>query len=133
MANTIINGLIGLLFTVLAAIITSVLLPAISNWLKSKTENEKLHTVIDDLTKTVQTSVNMLEQTTVKQLKMDGKWDATHQEQVMKSAVVEVMSNITSTTYNALTEQKCNVEQVVTRYIESYIQSKKTNKTVSTS
>lgn len=125
MSETIVTSVIGLLFTILAAIITSVLIPALSNWLKSKTENQRLKSVIDDLTQTVATSVDYLEQTVVNQLKIDGKWDAESQADVLSAAVSEVIFNLTSSTTEYAEKEHINLDDLVTRYIESYIQSKK--------
>lgn len=55
MTDMIANNLIRLIFSILAAVISSVLVPAPSTRLKSKTENEKLQAVISDITMTVQT------------------------------------------------------------------------------
>lgn len=125
MANEILSGVISLVVTVLGAIITTVLLPAAASWLKSKTASEKLKSVIDDITITVKTSVEMLEQTTVKQLKADGKWNADAQAQVLQAAVTQVLNGLTTSTYNYLKEESDDLEGIVTRHIEAYIQSKK--------
>lgn len=125
MANEILSGVISLVVTVLSAIITTVLLPAAASWLKSKTASEKLKSVIDDITITVKTSVEMLEQTTVKQLKADGKWNADTQAQVLQDAVTQVLNGLTTSTYNYLKEESDDLEGIVTRHIEAYIQSKK--------
>lgn len=125
MANEILSSVISLVVTVLGAIITTVLLPAAASWLKSKTASEKLKSVIDDITITVKTSVEMLEQTTVKQLKADGKWNADAQAQVLQDAVTQVLNGLTSSTYNYLKKESDDLEGIVTRHIEAYIQSKK--------
>lgn len=125
MVDTIVTSLIGLLCTVITATITGVLIPALSNWLKSKTENEKLKSVIDDLTQTVKTSVDYLEQTVVNQLKADGKWSSESQAAVLSTAVSEVTSNITSSTAEYIKNELIDLDDLVTRYIESYIRSKK--------
>lgn len=125
MLETIVTSVIGLLFTVLAAIITSILIPALSSWLKSKTENEKLKSAINDITQTVKTSVDYLEQTAVNQLKTDGKWNSDAQVEVLSTAVSEVISNLTSSTAEYVKTEQIDLDGLVTRYIESYIQSKK--------
>lgn len=125
MIETIVTSVIGLLLTILSAIITSILIPALSNWLKSKTENQKLKSVIDDLTQTVKTSVDYLEQTAVNQLKADDKWDSESQASVLSTAVSEVISNLTSSTAEYIKTEQIDLDDLVTRYIESYIQSKK--------
>lgn len=125
MMTTITNELICLIFSILAAVISSVLVPALSSWLKSKTENEKLQAVISDITMNVQTSVNKYEQTAVAKLKSAGEWNAESQRAVLESAVNEVVANLLDTTKKTLESNSQDVQNVVTRYIESYIQSKK--------
>lgn len=125
MFETIVTSVTGLLFTILAAIITSILIPALSNWLKSKTENQRLKSVIDDLTQTVATSVDYLEQTAVNQLKADDKWNSESQADVLSTAVSEVISNLTSSTVEYIKTEQIDLDDLVTRHIESYIQGKK--------
>lgn len=125
MWETVLNSLIWMTISVFAAIITSVVLPAFANWLKSKTENEKLQVLISDITATVQTAVNQYEQTTVSTLKKCGEWDSDAQRNVLESAVNEVITNLLDTTKETLESNGQDIYDVVTRYIESYIQSQK--------
>ena len=125
MTNTIITSLIGVLCTIITAVTTTILIPSLSKWLKSKTNNEILKGVIDDITQTVQTSVGMFEQTMVKQLKADGKWNAESQSMVLRAAVQETVSNLSSKTIKALNDEKSDVNELIIRYIESYIYSQK--------
>lgn len=128
MWNTILSAIISITVTAVSTVITAVLIPAAVSWLKARTRNQKLQSVIDDITITVQTSVDMIEQTVVNQLKADGKWNATAQSQVLESAVTEVIDGLTQSTYEMLKSENADVELLVKRYIEAYIQSKKTNK-----
>lgn len=128
MWNTILSAIISIAVTAVSTVITAVLIPAAVSWLKARTRNQKLQSVIDDITITVQTSVDMIEQTVVNQLKADGKWNATAQSQVLESAVTEVIDGLTQSTYEMLKSENADVELLVKRYIEAYIQSKKTNK-----
>lgn len=125
MTDTIINELVCLIFSILAAFISSVLVPALSAWLKSKTENEKLQATISDITTTVQTSVNKYEQTAVARLKEAGEWNAESQNAVLENAVNEVVTNLLDTTKKSFINNGIDVSDVVERYIESYIQSQK--------
>lgn len=125
MMTTITNELICLIFSILAAVISSVLVPALSAWLKSKTENEKLQAVISDITTTVQTSVNKYEQTAVSRLKAAGEWNAESQRAVLESAVNEVITNLLNTTKKTFINNGIEVFDVIERYVEAYIQSKK--------
>lgn len=105
--------------------ISSVLVPELSSWLKSKTENEKLQAVISDITTTVQTSVNKYEQTAVARLKAAGEWNAESQRAVLESAVNEVITNLLDTTKRTFINNDIEVSDVIERYVEAYIQSKK--------
>lgn len=125
MMTTITNELIFLIFSILAAVISSVLVPELSSWLKSKTENEKLQAVILDITTTVQTSVNKYEQTAVARLKAAGEWNAESQRAVLESAVNEVITNLLNTTKKTFINNGIEVFDVIERYVEAYIQSKK--------
>ncbi len=125
MRDTIINELICLVFSVLTIVISSILIPALAAWLKSKTENEKLQAVISDITTTVATSVNKYEQTAVAKLKEAGEWNAESQRSVLESALDEVITNLLDTTKDTLKENYLDVSEVIERHIESYIQSNK--------
>ena len=73
MNEVVVTKLIECAFTLLTIVITSVLLPALTAWLKSKTNNEKLKGMVDDISQTVRTCVDCCEQTTVAALKKSGK------------------------------------------------------------
>ncbi|MCM1226386.1 MAG: hypothetical protein NC320_03045 [Clostridium sp.] len=125
MTDTIMNELICLIFSIVAAVGSSILIPALSAWLRSKTENEKLQSVISDITTTVQTSVNKYEQTAVARLKAAGEWNAESQRDVLESVVNETVTNLLDTTKNSFIDNGIEVSDVVERYVEAYIQSKK--------
>lgn len=127
MMNQILTAILSIIITALGTVITTVLLPALCNWLKAKTQSQRLQSVIDDITITVQSSVDMLEQTVVKQLKEEDSWNATSQAQVLESAVIEIMTNLSNQTFDILKSEGANIESLVKRHIEAYIQSKKNN------
>jgi uncharacterized membrane protein YhiD involved in acid resistance len=124
MVQEIIDAAIGTLFATITGIITVVILPQLANWLKAKTENQKLQHMIDELTQTAQTSVDHIEQTLVKQYKADGKWDSEAQKDALKAAVNESIQSLTSTTVKSMNDNDIVISEIVTRYVESYIQSK---------
>lgn len=125
MTETILNYLILFIITGLAAIITTVLLPKLNQWLKSKTENEKLQSVISDITTTVRTTVDELEQTMVSKYKEQGKWDVEAQKQVLSEAVQKVISGLLNSTKETLEENGVDVLNLIIRYIEAYIKKEK--------
>lgn len=128
MYNDVLSAVLSLAVTFVGATLTTIIIPAVANWLKYKTQHQKLQSVIDDITVTVTSSVDMLEQTVVNQLKADGKWDSTSQAEVLQSAITEVVNGLSRTTYQILKSESTNIEDLVKRYIEAYIQSKKTDK-----
>lgn len=125
MTTEITSALIELGVIILSSIVTAFILPAISSWLKSKTDNEKIQFVIEDITTTVQSSVDMMEQTVVKQLKADGAWNTESQSDVLEDAVTEIINNLTNKTQQYLKAENSDVNALIIRYIEAYIQSKK--------
>lgn len=125
MTTEITSALIELGVIILSSIVTAFILPAISSWLKSKTDNEKIQFVIEDITTTVQSSVDMMEQTVVKQLKADGAWNTESQSDVLQDAVTEIIDNLTNKTQQYLKAENSDVNALIIRYIEAYIQSKK--------
>lgn len=127
MTDTIMNELICLIFSIVAAVASSVLIPTLSAWLKSKTENEKLQAVISDITTTVQTTVNKYEQTAVARLKAAGEWNAESQRDILESVVNETVTNLLDTTKRSFIDNGIEVSDVVERYVEAYIQLKKGN------
>lgn len=128
MYDDVLSAVLSLAVTFVGATLTTIIIPAVANWLKYKTQHQKLQSVIDDITVTVTSSVDMLEQTVVNQLKADGKWDSKSQAEVLQSAITEVVNGLSRTTYQILKSESTNIEDLVKRYIEAYIQSKKTDK-----
>ena len=128
MYNDILSAVLSLAVTFVGATLTTIIIPAVANWLKYKTQHQKLQSVIDDITVTVTSSVDMLEQTVVNQLKADGKWDSKSQAEVLQSAITEVVNGLSRTTYQILKSESTDIEALIKRYIEAYIQSKKTDK-----
>lgn len=126
MSEIILKYLIAGAITIISSIITSVLLPAISAWIQSKIQNERMQSYVQDITMTVATTVNCLEQTMVAQYKADGKWDTAAQEKVLETAVKQVMDSVTMQTKQLIEDQRIDMQALVTRYIESYIIQQKT-------
>lgn len=111
--------------TIASAIITTVLLPLLAQWLTSKTTNQKLQTAIRDLTQTVATVVDCTEQTMVSQLKADNRWNYETQSQVLNYAVEHIIENLSASTTKWLEDNSTNITATVQQYVEAYIFSKK--------
>lgn len=119
MFEPVLSNLLEIVVSLIGLVITAVLLPKFKAWIKTKTDNALINSVIDDLTTTVSTSVDYLEQTVVKQLKSDGTWNSDTQKEVLSKAVDEVVSNLATSTTTWLENNKNDVTATVIRYIES--------------
>lgn len=119
--NNVLMWALGLVGT----IVTGILVPYITNLLKSKTDNVNLEYVINELSQTVTTSINHINQTFVNQLKADGKFDAENQSKALQMAVTESVNNLTKKTVNILGKNGINVEKLIISYIESEINKSK--------
>lgn len=125
MKDEIMKSFIELAFTVMSAVITIVLLPAVAAWLKSKTENEQIKSIITDISSAVATCVDHSEQTLVATLKSEDKWDKAAQNEVLNAVKKNVIDSLLETTKATVAENGIDIEQLVTQRIEAYIQSKK--------
>ena len=125
MKDEIMKSFIELAFTVMSAVITIVLLPAVAAWLKSETENEQIKSIITDISSAVATCVDHSEQTLVATLKSEDKWDKAAQNEVLNAVKKNVIDSLLETTKATVAENGIDIEQLVTQHIEAYIQSKK--------
>lgn len=119
--NDVLIWFLGLVGT----IITSILIPYITKLLKSKTDNTNLQYVITELSQTVQTSIDYVNQTFVEQLKIDGKFDAENQAKALKLATENVMNNLTTKTIQVLGKDGIDIENLIISYIEAKISESK--------
>lgn len=124
----IIKNLIGIGILVLGSIITKVLLPRLVVWLQTKTENELLHAVIDELSKTAETTVGQVQQTFTNQLKSTGVWTDETAKQARCLAVETVKSNLTNSALDFLVENTADIDETITRYVESSLYNLKNRK-----
>lgn len=127
MKAQIISKVIELIFTILTTVVVSVLLPAVTAWLKSKTNNEKIQAVIADISAAVVTCVDYAEQTIVPVLKEKGEWNGDTQVEVLDTVTNNVMDTLLETTKQIIEKNGINLEEIVAQKIEAYILSKKTS------
>nr|DAG57658.1 MAG TPA: hypothetical protein [Caudoviricetes sp.] len=123
MWNELIKYVIAFVFTVMCGIATTIVIPALGRWLRSKTNSEIIQYGINELSQTVITSVDYLEQTVVSELKNTEQWNADSQKYVLNMAVNTVINGLTKATKSVL--EQGDIDATVKRYIEAYIQSKK--------
>lgn len=128
MKAQIITKVIELVFTILSTVVVSVLLPAVTAWLKSKTNNERIQAIIADLSSAVTACVDYAEQTTVTALKEKGEWNADTQVEVLTSVTESVVNSLLDTTKQLIEANGIDLEELVAQRIEAYILSKKGSK-----
>jgi hypothetical protein len=127
MKAQIISKVIELIFTILTTVVVSILLPAVTAWLKSKTNNEKIQAVIADISAAVVTCVDYAEQTIVPVLKEKDEWNSDTQVEVLDTVTSNVMDTLLETTKQIIEKNGINLEEIVAQKIEAYILSKKTS------
>ena len=121
MKETFFTNLIELAFTIASAI----LVPMLASWLRSKTQNEKLKSMISDVEHAVKTCVDFTEQTLVQKLKESGEWTADSQKTVLLDTVTDAIDMLLDSTRATLEANSIDIESFITAKIEAYIQSKK--------
>ena len=125
MNEYITKSIIELTFSVISIIITSVLMPVLTTWLKSKIANERFRSVITDLSSTVESCVNCCEQTVVRELKESGSWDSEAKQRVKELVTENVIENLLESTKKVFADNQVDLKKVVAQHIESYILKQK--------
>lgn len=125
MSQEISVKLIEIVLSVIATVITAVLVPSLTSLIKSKTNDQKMKTAIDAVSNAVNLAVDYVEQTMVTQLKKDGKWNAESQEKALKKATDIAISQLTDSAYLYLLNNHKDIEETIIKYIEANIQNKK--------
>ncbi len=121
MKETILTNVINLVFT----IATAILLPMLAAWLRSKTQNENLRSMITDIENTVKTCVDYTEQVVVSSLKDSSGWTDEAKAKVKSDTITAVIDMLLVSTVNTMTANKIDIEEYVSAKIEAYIQQKK--------
>lgn len=110
-------------------IVSGVLIPFIVNFLKSKTDNEKLQSVIRDLGCTVATSVDFITRTIVNIAKEEGTWNAEKKRYALQCAIDEVMRGLSHQTKQIIKNDKLDLQGLILRRIEAELEARKRNAT----
>lgn len=121
MKEVLMNHIVDLVFTIVSVIIV----PMLSAWLRSKTQNERLKSMIEDIEVNVQSCVDYAEQTVVPELKKSGKWDSVSQKTVLTDTVHRICESILDSTKKTLESNKIDIVSYVTSHVEAYIINKK--------
>lgn len=112
---------------IVGTLVTTILIPFLASWLKSKTDNENWTYVINELTSTVSTSVNYIQQTMVNQMKADGDFDTENQKKALQAAVSTCIDSLTDKAKTILGKDGIDLESLIIKYIESKVLENKAN------
>lgn len=123
--DPILQWALGILGTIITGTFTGVIAPMMFKYFKSKTNNENVHAVLDELEATVSSSVGYLNQTFVDQLKTDGKWDAVTQKEALGKAVQEVLEGLSQRAKDIITNDELELKKIIIRHIEDEISKRK--------
>lgn len=107
--------------TILSAIITTVVLPLVAQWLISKTNNQKIQSAITEITQLVATTVSYVEQTWVQTYKEAGTWDDEAKKHVLEIAIDGIIKNLSQSTTKWLEKTSNDPEELISHYVEAYI------------
>lgn len=107
--------------SIISAVITTVLLPLVAQYLISKTNNQKLQSAITEITQTVATTVSYIEQVWVTELKSNSNWTEETKKDVYRLAVNTVINNLSSATTNWLEKNSDDISEVIGQYVEAFI------------
>lgn len=130
MKEQILNHTIELVFTILTTIVVSVLLPAVKAWLQSKTDNERIKSVISDITSAVATCVDHAEQTMVATLKEQDHWDDETKTAVRDAVIENVINSLLDSTKAIIENNGIDLEALIAQHIEAYIINKKASEKI---
>lgn len=130
MKEQILNHTIELVFTILTTIVVSVLLPAVKAWLQSKTDNERIKSVISDITSAVATCVDHAEQTMVATLKEQDHWDDETKTTVRDTVIENVINSLLDSTKAIIENNNIDLEALIAQHIEAYIVNKKVSEKI---
>lgn len=113
---------------IIEVVITSVFVPllawgvkALTDWLKSKTENATLEKYINLASDAVKTAVTATTQTYVDSLKKQGKFDAEAQKIAFDKTLATAKSLLTETALNAINTAYGDVNAWLSSKIESTV------------
>lgn len=121
MKEILFDNLIKLVFS----IATTIIVPMIFAWLKSKCQNERIQSLLTDAENAVSASVDYIEQTFVKSMKDSGKWDSDAMKVAMSEATENAVNMLLSSSKDLLERNGVDVREYIVTKIEAYIQSKK--------
>lgn len=121
MKEILYDNLIKLVFS----IATSIIVPMIFSWIKSKCQNERIHSLLTDAESAVSASVDYIEQTFVRSMKESGKWNSDAMKVAISEATENAVNMLLASSKDMLEKNGVDVREYIVTKIEAYIQSKK--------
>jgi len=126
--DMVLQWVLGVLATIITAIISGVLIPMVVKYLNAKTNNENVQAVITELGETVSTSVGYINKTIVDQAKEGGTWNDEAKSLALKEAVKNVIEGLSLTTKEIIGHDKLDLENIVIRRIEAELDARNATK-----
>lgn len=121
----------SILWTCVGTIVTGLTswgLTLLIKWLSSKIKNEKLASYMSQVGTIITNAVLYTEQTFVKTLKEENKWDSESYKKALNTALENAQSQLTENLSNWIKANYGDVKTYLTTLIEAQIASSKTSK-----
>lgn len=112
--------LIDIIATALATVLICFVRAGIS-WISAKVESEKIKLALQELQTVLEDGIGFVEQTFVRVAKDNDTWDKESQQKALEKCRDYVLSNLTDSTLNILTNDKEEIMSWLTAKIESQI------------
>lgn len=87
--------------------------------LKNRIKNEKAKQLLDEIQQAVLDGIYFTEQTAVKELKENGKWNSTTQQEVLKQCADYVENVLSAEAIEFLSDNQDTIQQLITQKIEA--------------
>lgn len=110
--------------SILSAIITTVLLPMLVNYINSKTTNAKIQLVVSELGTTVSSAVSYVNQTYVDALKAEGKFDDVAKQEARKMCIDYIKQTLSDSVKKIIGEEGIDFQALLIKHIEAEINKK---------
>lgn len=115
----ILNNLIEIAVSAAFAVTVKVVIPAVADFIKEKTESETIKFAMDELENTAVKVVDEIEQTVVKQYKSDGEWNAETQKAALNKAVDDMIRRLSLKTTEVVENHGVEIDKLVVSYIQA--------------
>lgn len=122
------NQITEILVDIIAAAMSTALIYLLREgvqYLKSKSNSEKVQLALQEFQTVLEDGINFVEQTYVRVAKDGDMWDMDAQKRALQTCAGYVRDNLTQTTLGILTDGKSDIESWIESKIEAQIQQMK--------